>query len=199
MSDCAWPGGDRSGRCKDDHGGRLGSRCRVRAGGQHCGWKSEARPIHTGTRAADTTEMWLWPPMAGLHCTGRGLLAHSGGSGCATAWHRHLLQPKAGEIPFTCRAGLAAMVEGWLRTLASTRPAEPLCYELTVLDSRCGTRAMRAGGCRDCRRPCMAHMAADTVYHQKVLGHGLGYAAVKRVGTQDRVCGVGRESVVCSG
>jgi hypothetical protein len=21
MSDCAWPGGDRSGRCKDDHGG----------------------------------------------------------------------------------------------------------------------------------------------------------------------------------
>jgi hypothetical protein len=49
-----------------------------------------------------TIELWVWPPMAGLHSTGDELLADSGGSGCATAWHRHLLQPKAGAIPFCC-------------------------------------------------------------------------------------------------
>lgn len=67
----------------------------------------------TGTEyIADIIELWVWPPMAGLDSSAGGLLAASGGSGCATAWHRHALQPKAGAIPLRCRAGLAAMVEG---------------------------------------------------------------------------------------
>lgn len=95
--------------------------------------KGETRHMDTGTHTytADIIELWVWPPMAGLHCAGVGLLADSGGSGCATAWHRHLLQPKAGAIPLLYRAGLAAMVEGRLRTLSPARVLErTVCYEL---------------------------------------------------------------------
>ena len=99
----------------------------------------------------------MWPPMAGLLCAGGGLLADSGGSGCATAWHRHLLQrlqPKAGAIPCSCRAGLAAVVEERPRPRLSTARVQQktVCYKPNLLsarlDSRCGNRAMRAVGCR---------------------------------------------------
>ena len=65
----------------------------------------------TGTQTgdiADIIELWVWPPMAGLHSAEARLLAgSSGGSGCATAWHRHALQPKTGAIPCCGRAGRA--------------------------------------------------------------------------------------------
>lgn len=96
----------------------------------------------TGTRLADIAdiiELWVWPPMAGLHSAEAGLLAGSGGSGCATAWHRHALQPKAGAVPCCCRAGgLRAVVKERLYT-KSPSPS---------LEASCGNRAMRAGGRR---------------------------------------------------
>jgi hypothetical protein len=134
------------------------------------GWRTrlievETRRIQTGTAPAgphcrDIIELRVWPPMAGLHSAGGGLLADSGGSGCATAWHRHLLQPKAGAIPFSYRAGLAAtVVEGRLRTRRLTVHQKSRLLRAYELDSPCGNRAMRAGGCRGCARPCIMCMA----------------------------------------
>lgn len=80
-----------------------------RMGGQGLIVDGRRDEAHTYRHAytADIIELRVWPPMAGLHCAGGGLLAHSGGSGCATAWHRHLLQPKAGAIPLR--------LQGWTR------------------------------------------------------------------------------------
>ena len=58
--------------------------------------------------------------MAGLHSAGAGLLAGSGGSGCATAWHLYCpLQPKAGAVP--CWLAVAGL--HWL--MAVVKPPGP--------------------------------------------------------------------------
>lgn len=169
MSDCAWPGGDR---CNDDHGGAVVC---TREGGS--GRQDRHRHAQAG-HIADIIELRVWPPMAGLHSAADGLLARSGGSGCATVWHRcsatqardHSVQVASGSGSASYRAGLAAMVEGRLRT--RLRPAR-----VAVRQS-----SERAGGCRG------RHYPASQERCRRVLGVACAAVVpVKRVGAQDRV------------
>lgn len=180
MSDCAWPGGDR---CNDDHGGAVVC---TREGG------SSRQDRHRHAQAghiADIIELRVWPPMAGLHSAADGLLAGSGGSGCATVWHRcsatqardDSVQVASGSASY--RAGLAAMVEGRLHSSRYER-----------LESPCGNRA----------RGLAAAVVAITLHHGRrdvgefwawrVLLSCLSSAWAPRTGLWR-----GEESVVCAG
>lgn len=87
--------------------------------------------------------------MAGLHCAGGGLLAHSGGSGCATAWHRHLLQPKAGAIPLV--AGLDS--RRWWRDGSVLSTEHESTREQSATSLRCARFALR----QSCAGRCALH------------------------------------------
>ena len=98
--------------------------------------------------------------------------------------------------------------DGPVRWPAQGGHGRAVCYELNVLgllhtslkvpDSRCGTRAMRAGGYRDCCSPCMARMAAAAEISES-FGPWRRLCCCQARGSPGQGLWRGEESVVCSG